>query len=131
MSEKLVVSIVTPNGTIFNGDAKQITLPGKEGEFGVLSGHASTLCLLSAGVIEIKKNDNDTEHLLINWGYSKINSNSVDILADNVISLDTDNNDISDVIKKYDSLLDSISDSNILLASVRSRVENILNASKR
>ena len=37
--DTIKLSIVTPTGSIFNGDVKTVTLPGKEGEFGVLPGH--------------------------------------------------------------------------------------------
>jgi F-type H+-transporting ATPase subunit epsilon len=127
MSEKITVSIVTPHGTIFNGDVHSVTLPGKEGEFGVLAGHAGTLSLLSAGVIEVVKDGGDTESLLINWGYAKVDSTKVDILADSIVSLNiSEGNEIARVISRYDELLESIKDSNVLLASVRSKVENIL-----
>jgi len=36
--DTIKLSIVTPTGSIFNGDVKTVTLPGKEGEFGVLPG---------------------------------------------------------------------------------------------
>ena len=43
--DTLNLSIVTPNGSIFSGNVKSVTLPGKEGEFGVLPGHASWFLL--------------------------------------------------------------------------------------
>ena len=54
------LSIVTPNGEIFNDDVKTVTLPGKEGEFGVLPGHSSLVSSLTVGVIIIEK-ANSTE----------------------------------------------------------------------
>ena len=54
------LSIVAPNGEIFNDDVKTVTLPGKEGEFGVLPGHASLVSSLTVGVIMIEK-ENGTE----------------------------------------------------------------------
>jgi F-type H+-transporting ATPase subunit epsilon len=55
--ETIRLSIVTPNGMIFDGNVKTVTLPGKEGEFGVLPGHASLVSALTVGVIEIEKTD--------------------------------------------------------------------------
>ena len=60
------LSIVTPNGEIFNDDVKTVTLPGKEGEFGVLPGHSSLISSLTVGVIVIEK-ANSTEAVAINW----------------------------------------------------------------
>lgn len=53
--DTIKLSIVTPTGSIFNGDVKTVTLPGKEGEFGVLPGHSSLVSTLSVGVIVIEK----------------------------------------------------------------------------
>ena len=52
---KLKLEILTPNGVIYNGEAISVTLPGEEGEFGVLAEHSSLTTLLEAGVIDIEK----------------------------------------------------------------------------
>lgn len=69
--DTIKLSIVTPTGSIFNGDVKTVTLPGKEGEFGVLPGHSSLVSTLSVGVIVIEKIDS-TEAVAINWGHGHI-----------------------------------------------------------
>ena len=50
----LKLEIVTPEGQIFSNDVKSVTLPGSEGEFGVLPHHASLVTLLNAGIIDIE-----------------------------------------------------------------------------
>ena len=40
---KLHLEIVTPEGLVFSNDIKSVVLPGSEGEFGVLPGHASLI----------------------------------------------------------------------------------------
>lgn len=71
--EKLVASIVTPYGEIFSGEVDSVTLPGVEGEFGVLYGHVNLLSLLKAGVIELDHNG-QKELVAIDWGYAEIAS---------------------------------------------------------
>ena len=75
------LSIVTPYGTIFDGEVKSVDLPGIEGDFGVLPGHCDFLSLLRVGVIDIHKLDDTSELVAINWGYAKVSKDSVDILA--------------------------------------------------
>lgn len=84
--DTIKLSIVTPTGSIFNGDVKTVTLPGKEGEFGVLPGHSSLVSTLSVGVIVIEKIDS-TEAVAINWGHVKVDEKSVDVLVDGAIAL--------------------------------------------
>ncbi len=47
------LEILTPNGEIFNASAISVVLPGEEGEFGVLAGHASLTTLLEAGFVVV------------------------------------------------------------------------------
>ena len=99
--DTIKLSIVTPTGSIFNGDVKTVTLPGKEGEFGVLPGHSSLVSSLTVGVIVIEK-ANSTEAVAINWGHVKVDEKSVDVLADGAIAL-TSGKD-SEIAKNIDQL---------------------------
>lgn len=122
--DKLRLSIVTPNGPIFNEDVKTVTLPGKEGEFGVLPGHASLVSSLTVGVIVIEK-DNSTEAVAINWGHVKVSESSVDVLADGAVAL-THGAD-SEVAKNIDAakeLVSSVKDANVSLAAVEAKINS-------
>jgi F-type H+-transporting ATPase subunit epsilon len=122
--DTIKLSIVTPNGEIFSGDVKTVTLPGKEGEFGVLPGHASLVSSLSVGVIVIEKADT-TEAVAINWGHVKVDEKSVDVLADGAIAL-TSGQD-SEIAKNIDAakeLVNSVKDSNISVASVEAKINS-------
>lgn len=118
------LSIVTPNGEIFNGDVKTVTLPGKDGEFGVLPGHSSLVSSLTVGVIVIEK-ANSTEAVAINWGHVKVDEKSVDVLADGAISLTAGkDSEIAKNIEAAKVLVNSVKDSNISLAAVEARINS-------
>lgn len=122
--DTLKLSIVTPNGPIFNGDVKTVTLPGKEGEFGVLPGHSSLVSSLTVGVIVIEK-ENTTEAVAINWGHVNVSETSVDVLADGAVAL-TQGGD-SDIAKAIDAakeLVNSVSDANVSIASVEAKINS-------
>jgi len=121
--DTIKLSIVTPNGEIFNGDVKSVTLPGKEGEFGVLPSHASLVSALTVGVIEIEKKDALKEAVAINWGHVKVSENSVDVLVDGAVSLSSDDDsDISEKLKLAKELVNSVKDSNVSMAAVESKI---------
>ena len=103
--DTIKLSIVTPNGQIFDGDVKTVTLPGKEGEFGVLPGHASLVSSLTVGVIIIEK-ENSTEAVAINWGHVKVSETSVDVLADGAVALTHGEN--SEAAKAIDAAKDLV-----------------------
>jgi F-type H+-transporting ATPase subunit epsilon len=122
--DTLKLSIVTPNGPIFNGDVKTVTLPGKEGEFGVLPGHSSLVSSLTVGVIVIEK-ENTTEAVAINWGHVNVSETSVDVLADGAVAL-TQGGD-SDIAKAIDAakeLVNSVSDANVSIAAVEAKINS-------
>ncbi|PAF52729.1 ATP synthase F1 subunit epsilon [Helicobacter sp. 13S00477-4] len=122
--EELVVNIVTPYGEIFSGEVKSITLPGAEGEFGVLKGHSDMLSLLKTGVVEIERLNNQRDLVAINWGYAKINSIQVDILADGAVAINgSDESEISNSISNAKKLLEDATSDKVAISNVVSRIE--------
>ena len=122
--DTIKLSIVTPNGEIFNDDVKTVTLPGKEGEFGVLAGHASLVSSLTVGVIIIEKADT-TEAVAINWGHVKVDEKSVDVLADGAIALTSgQDSEIAKNIEAAKELVNSVKDSNISVAAVEAKINS-------
>ena len=120
------LSIVTPEGQIFDGDIKSATLPGEEGEFGVLAGHAALVSLLSAGVIEIEKDDGTQDMVAINWGYAKVDESTIDVLADGAVSIKGENeSEIANAISSAKDLIKSASNSNLALVAVESKLDSI------
>jgi F-type H+-transporting ATPase subunit epsilon len=121
--DTLNLSIVTPNGSIFSGNVKSVTLPGKEGEFGVLPGHASLVSALSVGVIVIEKKE-AVEAVAINWGYVKVNEESVSVLVDGAVALAPgDDSQTAQNIENAKKLVNSVKDSNVALAAVEARID--------
>ena len=123
--DTIKLSIVTPNGEIFNSDVKSVTLPGKEGEFGVLPSHASLVSALTVGVIEIEKKDASKEAVAINWGHVKVSEDSIDVLVDGAVSLSNDeDSDISENLELAKELVNSVKDSNVSMAAVESKINS-------
>ncbi len=122
--DTLRLSIVAPNGQIFSDDVKTVTLPGKEGEFGVLPGHASLVSSLTVGVIIIEKADS-TEAVAINWGHVKVSESSVDVLVDGAVALTSGaDSEIAKNIEAAKDLVNSVKDANVSLAAVEARINS-------
>ncbi len=122
--DTIKLSIVTPNGSIFNDDVKTVTLPGKEGEFGVLPGHASLVSSLTVGVIIIEK-ENATEAVAINWGHVKVSETSVDVLADGAVALTHgEDSEAAKAIDAAKDLVNSVSDANVSIAAVEAKINS-------
>ena len=127
----LKLEIVTPEGQIFSNNVKSVTLPGSEGEFGVLPNHASLVTLLNAGIIDIELGDGNHDVVAINLGHVKVDENSVTVLADGAVSIGGSSE--SEIAKSLDAakeLLKSIGDSDIAIAIATSRIEAITKTRK-
>jgi len=122
--ETIRLEIVTPHGGIFDKDVKSVTLPGKEGEFGVLPGHASLVSLLKAGVIDIEMPDGKHEMVAINWGHVKVEEKKVTILADGAVAIQgKSESEIAASLDEAKKLLESVSDSDIAIATATAKIE--------
>ena len=123
--ELLKLEIVTPNGVIFDAEAKQVNLPGSEGEFGVLAGHAALVSLLDTGVIVIEKEDGSEIAVAINSGYVKVEEEKTTCIVDGAVALSGDDSDLSHALEAAKELLKSTEASNAAIASAVSKVEQI------
>jgi F-type H+-transporting ATPase subunit epsilon len=123
--EKLKLEILTPNGCIFDGEAISVTLPGEEGEFGVLAHHSSLTTLLEAGVVDIEKENKSVESILINWGVVQVDEEKVIILVEGAVAIRGENeSEVANALEDAKELINSIADSNPAIASVSARIES-------
>ena len=53
----LTLSIETPDGPVFKGEAASVILPGSLGELGVLPRHAPLIATLAAGIVRLAAGD--------------------------------------------------------------------------
>ena len=117
------MEIVTPHGVIFDGEVKSVTLPGTEGEFGVLPHHASLVTTLNSGVVEIEKADGSKELVAINWGHVKVDGAKITVLADGAVAIGGTSDEIAKHLEEAKKLIKSMSDSDIAIAAAMAKVE--------
>jgi F-type H+-transporting ATPase subunit epsilon len=123
--ELMKLEIITPDGVIFDGDVKQVTLPGSEGEFGVLPGHATLVSLLDTGVIVYDRADSREVAVAINSGYVKVDEGKTTCIIDGAVALSGDDTDIAKALEAAKELLRSTESSNSAIAAAVAKVEQI------
>ena len=82
MSEQLNLEVVTPNRTVLVEDVESVTLPGIEGELGILPEHIPLLTTLDTGIMSYKSSSGKTQAIAVHWGYAQVEGNSVRVLAE-------------------------------------------------
>jgi len=123
--DKFKLEILTPNGVIYDADAIGVVLPGEEGEFGVLAGHASLTTLLEAGVVDVEKEDKSIESIVINWGVAQVNEGKVVILVEGAAPIRGENeSEIAKALDNAKKLINDIADSGNAIASVSAKIES-------
>ncbi|PHS57050.1 MAG: F0F1 ATP synthase subunit epsilon [Sulfurimonas sp.] len=123
--QMLKLEILTPNGEIYNGSALSVTLPGEEGEFGVLAEHSSLCTLLEAGVIDIEKEDKSIESILINWGVVQVDEEKVIVLVEGAVAIRGENeSEIAHALEEAKELIESIKDNSPAIAAVSAKIES-------
>jgi F-type H+-transporting ATPase subunit epsilon len=123
--ELMKLEIVTPNGVIFDAEVKQVTLPGSEGEFGVLANHATLVSLLDTGVIVIDKADGSEVAVAINSGYVKVEEEKTTCIVDGAVALSGEDSDLAKALESAKELLKSTESSNTAIASAIAKVDQI------
>ncbi|WP_297193519.1 ATP synthase F1 subunit epsilon [uncultured Campylobacter sp.] len=124
MTSLIHLEIVTPMGMIFKGDVKMVVLPGSEGEFGVLKGHASLLSSLKAGIIDVEKEDSSHELIAIDSGYAEVNEFKVEILAKGAVSINGSDGEIAKNLEQAKELIKSMSSDSVALASTFATIDS-------
>lgn len=81
MADELLLEIVTPEMLAFTDQVEEVTIPGTEGEFGVLRGHASLLTSIEIGELSFTK-DSKKANYAVNTGYAEVLPNKVTVLVE-------------------------------------------------
>ena len=82
MADKLSLEVVTPFRTVLNEDVDSVTLPGIEGELGILPEHVPLLTILDTGVMSYVNGSGNTQAIAVHWGYAQVDGNNVRVLAE-------------------------------------------------
>jgi F-type H+-transporting ATPase subunit epsilon len=80
-AERLTVSVISPERTVFEGEATEVVAPAWDGSLGVLRGHAPMLVLLGTGELRIK--DGRAERRFpVSGGFLQVIDDVVTILSE-------------------------------------------------
>ncbi|MEN8928483.1 MAG: ATP synthase F1 subunit epsilon [Flavobacteriales bacterium] len=78
----MLLDIITPDSKLFSGEVTSVTLPGIDGELGVLNNHAPLITTLKVGNITIIKESGETESFETKGGIVEVLNNKVIVLAE-------------------------------------------------
>lgn len=82
MADTFTFELVSPEKLLVSAQAGVVTLPGADGDMGVMGNHAPVMTSLRPGYIEATMSDGSKSEYFVRGGFADITPNSVTILAE-------------------------------------------------
>ena len=86
MAEKLKFELVSPERLLLSVEADMVTVPGAEGDFGVMAGHAPFMTTVRPGVVDVADGREETR-LFVRGGFAEVNAAGLTLLAEHAVPL--------------------------------------------
>jgi F-type H+-transporting ATPase subunit epsilon len=80
--------LVSPERLMFSGEVTQVDVPGEDGDFGVLAGHAPLVATIRPGVLTIHSEQAAPMMIVVRGGFAEVGPNGVTVLAQEVSPVD-------------------------------------------
>jgi len=85
--------LVSPEKLLFSGDVEQVDVPGAEGDFGVLAGHAPLVSTLRPGILTVYSSGG-TQKIVVLGGFAEVSAEGLTVLADVAEAVESINRDM-------------------------------------
>ncbi|MBI3709339.1 MAG: F0F1 ATP synthase subunit epsilon [Proteobacteria bacterium] len=87
MAEKLQFELVSPERLLLNEPVEMVVVPGTEGDFGVLPGHAPMISTVRPGVIDMHDDGQVRQRIFVAGGFAEVTFERCTVLADEAAPL--------------------------------------------
>jgi F-type H+-transporting ATPase subunit epsilon len=79
--------LVSPEKLAFSGEVDQVDIPGTEGDFGVLAGHAPVVAAVRPGILSVISGGSK-QKIIVLGGLAEVSEKGLTVLADTATSID-------------------------------------------
>ncbi|HUE46043.1 MAG TPA: F0F1 ATP synthase subunit epsilon [Aestuariivirgaceae bacterium] len=87
MADLFKFELVSPEDLLLSQDVQQVLVPGTEGNFTVMPGHAPVLSTMRPGVIDVTDEAGNEERIYVRGGVAEVNPNGLTVLAEEAVPL--------------------------------------------
>jgi len=87
MADKVEFELVSPERLLVSEGADMVVVPGEEGDFGVLPGHALFLSGVRPGTIEIYNGETISDRIFVAGGFAEVTGERCTVLAEEAVNL--------------------------------------------
>ncbi|OFW98801.1 MAG: ATP synthase F1 subunit epsilon [Alphaproteobacteria bacterium RIFCSPHIGHO2_12_FULL_66_14] len=86
---KVNFRLVMPERELLATEADMVVVPGSEGDFGVLHGHAPLISTVRPGVLEVFQGSKAEQRFLVVGGFAEVTPERCTVLADEALPFET------------------------------------------
>jgi F-type H+-transporting ATPase subunit epsilon len=79
--------LVSPEKLLFSGEVDQVDVPGTEGDFGVLAGHAPFVTTVRPGILVVHREGGDLR-MVVNGGFAEVGPAGLTVLAEMAVPVE-------------------------------------------
>jgi F-type H+-transporting ATPase subunit epsilon len=89
MGDKVKFELVSPEKLLLSEDVAMVVVPGGEGDFGVLPGHALLISTVRPGIIDVYGDEDRTvtQRIFVSGGFAEVTPERCTVLADEAVSV--------------------------------------------
>ena len=111
-ADKVTFELASPEALLISTAADMVVVPGSEGDFGVLPGHAPFISAVRPGVIDVYQGDKIDERVFIAAGFAEVDERRCTVLSSEAYPLeDLDRGEVEERLKDAeDDLRDADND---------------------
>jgi F-type H+-transporting ATPase subunit epsilon len=87
MTDKISFDLVSPERLLLSEDAEMVTIPGTEGDMGVMAGHMPLISTLRPGLIDVKGGTEGDIRFYVLGGFAEITGTKMTVLAEEAVPM--------------------------------------------
>lgn len=81
-ADKVLFNVVTPTRLLAEASADMVVVPGGDGDFGVLPGHAPLMSTVRPGIVNVYEGDKVVDRYFVAGGFAEVGENGLSVLAE-------------------------------------------------
>jgi F-type H+-transporting ATPase subunit epsilon len=109
MADRVLFELVTPEELLVSTEVDMVVVPGSEGNFGVLPGHAPFISTMRPGTVDLYEGRTITERIFVVGGIAEVTPERCTVLADEAMTPDSlDRGELDAELTEIDGNLPSL-----------------------
>ncbi|MBM3503612.1 MAG: F0F1 ATP synthase subunit epsilon [Alphaproteobacteria bacterium] len=103
MADKIAFELVSPDRLLISEAVDMVTIPGGEGDFGVLAGHQPIISTVRPGILEVQNEGAAVRRIFVSGGFAEVTNERCAVMTEEAIPVEDINRaDIEQRIKDTD-----------------------------